>query len=486
LTGQEARGTLLGRVVDPSDAVIIGAKVEAVNTETGVHYTSTTNSSGDYILPFLIPGTYGITVESQGFKTYSRQNIQVRQSDRISIDVKMEVGQATQNVQVMSESPILDTSTASMGQVITSQAIADLPTKDGMVLVLATLSPGVIFTPENAAYIRPFDTSSPSSMSVDGTRNGGNEFMVDGASNMQGTQIAYSPPQAVVGEFKVQTATFDAAYGFMPGAAVNMTLKSGTNTLHGSASYFMQNPVLNANNYFRLAAGKPQNRVHRTSDGLTGPLYIPRLYDGRNKTFFTLGFEWIYSFDPSPWVVESVPTAAERVGDFSALLAIGSQYQIYDPYSTTPATGGQFSRKPLAGNVIPKSQINPVAANMAPLWDQPNQAGTIDGTNNYTMGKAAQDTHGNELVRVDHNASEKERFYVRGNLTTLQRPENVRQSNTVGENFYRFNRGISADNIYMFSPRFFLESRFTLTRFYFGYDPYQDGWDLASLGFSSH
>lgn len=484
LAGQDARGTLLGRIADPTEAVIVGAKVDGVNIETKVHYTSTTNGSGDYILPFLMPGTYNVTVETKGFKTYTREGIAVRQSDRITIDIKMEVGDASQSVQVSTEAPLLDTSTASMGQVIDSQSIADLPTKDGMVLVLATLSPGVIFTPESGGYIRPFDTSSPSTMSINGTRSGSNEFMVDGASNMQGTQVAYSPPQAVVGEFKVQTSTFDAAFGFMPGAAVNMTIKSGTNTLHGSASYILENPALNSNNYFRVAGGKPQNRVHRTSDSLTGPIYIPKVYDGRNKTFFTLGYEWIYSYDPSPWVVEAVPTLAERKGDFSSLLAIGSQYQIYDPYSTTPATGGQFSRKPLPGNIIPPSQINPVAAKMAGLWDLPNQLGTIDGTNNYTMGKGAQDTYGNELVRIDHNVSDKERFYVRGNLTSLERPENVRQNHTVGENFFRFNRGFSADNIYIPSPRFFIDSRFTLTRFYSGYSPYQDGWDLASLGFA--
>ena len=101
------------------------------------------------------------------------------------------------------------------------------------------------------------------------------------------------------------------------------------------------------------------------------------------------------------------------------------------------------------------------------------------------MGKNAQDTYGNELVRFDHNVSEKERFYVRGNLTDLQRPENIRQNLTVGDNFYRFNRGVSADNVYMVSPSFFVDSRFTLTRFYTGYTPYQEGWDLAGLGFSS-
>jgi hypothetical protein len=481
---QEARGTILGRVSDATNAVIVGAKVTATNTATAVRYSSPTNASGDYILPFLIPGAYELSVESPGFKTYSRGAITIRESDRVTLDISMEVGDASQTVAVMAEAPILDTSTASMGQVIESRAIADLPSKDGMVLIMATLSPGVTFTPQSAAYVRPFDTSSPSTMSVDGTRNGSNEFMVDGSSNMQGQQIAYSPPQSVVEEFKVQTATFDAAFGFMPGAAVNMTLKSGTNALHGSANYYMQNPKLNSDNFFRVAAGKPNMRIHRINSGLTGPVYIPKIYNGRNKTFFTAGFEWIYSFDPSPWVVESVPTPAQRSGDFSSLLKIGSQYQIYDPYSTVPAAGGIFTRTQLPNNIIPPSQINPVAAKIANLWELPNQQGTVDGTNNYTMGKNAQDTYDNELFRIDHNASEKERFYIRGNLTRLERPENIRQNLTVGDNFYRFNRGISADNVYMLSPRSFVDARFTLTRFITGYTPYQEGWDLAGLGFS--
>ena len=136
-------------------------------------------------------------------------------------------------------------------------------------------------------------------------------------------------------------ATFDAAFGFMPGAAVNMTLKTGANTLHGTASYFMQNPALNSDNFFRLASGKRGNRIHRTSDGLTGPLYVPKLYNSRNKTFFTLGFEWIYSFDPSPWVVEAVPTPAERKGDHRRYDAAASRGR--RPY---PLDGGAAARQP--------------------------------------------------------------------------------------------------------------------------------------------
>jgi len=485
LAAQEARGTLLGHVTDPSGAVIVGVKVDALNVATGVHYPGTTNGTGDYLLPFLIPGAYSLTAEMAGFKSYSRTGLTVRQSERITMDIVMELGAASEKVTITAEAPLVDTSTASMGQVVDSRTIMDLPTKDSMVLVMATMVPGVTFTPQTTAYIRPFDTGSPSSISVNGVRQLNNEFMLDGSNNTQGGQIAYSPPQAVVEEFKVQTATFDSAFGFMPGAAVNMTLKTGTNDLHGQTNYFMQNPALNANNYFRLASGKPDMRIHRMSASLTGPVYIPKLYDGRNKTFFTAAFEWIYSFDPSPWVVESVPTPAERTGDFSSLLKLGTNYQIYDPFSTIPAGNGQFSRTPLPNNVIPSNRINPVAAKIAQLWDLPNQQGTADNTNNYTMGKNAQDTYNNELFRVDHNVSEKERFYVRGNLTSLERPENVRQNLTDGDNFYRFNRGAAVDNVYLFSPHFFMDTRFALTRFYTGYTPYQLGWDLAGLGFSS-
>src|SRR5258708_39745920 len=231
-----------------------------------------------------------------------------------------------------------------------------------MVLIMATLAPGVISTPDSAGYVRPFDTSSPSTMSMDGTRSGSNQFMMDGAPNRQGTQVAYAPPPGVVDEFKVQSATFDASSGFMGGAAINMSLKSGTNSVHGQVYYFMQNPVLTADKFFRLAAGKPQFRLYRWGDSISGPLSIPKVYDGRNRTFFMYGYEGIWSFDPSPWVVESTPTPAQRGGDLSGLLDLGCRYQIYVPYSVAPAATGLFSRAPLPSNGIPSSLLMPAAA----------------------------------------------------------------------------------------------------------------------------
>jgi Carboxypeptidase regulatory-like domain len=461
--GQETRGTLLGRVTDQSGGVVVGARVEAVNTDTGVRAAVTANESGDFLLPYLIPGPYSLTVEASGFKKFVRPGISVRVNERITIDVMLEVGQTAETLQVTAETPLLDTSTTSIGQVIDSRTVLELPLKDGMVLIMATLSPGVLFLPQSPGYVRPFDTSSPSQLSIDGTRAGSSEYMLDGAPNMQRAEVAYSPPPGVVDEFKIQSATFDAAYGYMAGGALNMSLKSGTNDLHGQLYYFHQNPSFNANRFFlnRIGAEKLRFRLHRWGTSFGGPVYLPRMYDGRGKTFWMYGYEGIWSFDPTPFVTEAVPTAAQRNGDFSALLALGPQYQIYDPFSTTAEAGGLFRRQPLPNNIIPPTRINPVARNIVALWDQPNQAGTIDGVNNYTKGKNAQDTYWNHIVRVDHNLSQRQRFYVRANFTLMDRPENERHNRAFGDVFVRQNRGGAFDHVYTISPRFFVNTRYS-------------------------
>ena len=489
LAGQETRGTLLGRVTDSTDAVIVNAKVEAVNTQTGIHSTSATNSTGDYVLPYLIPGSYSLNVEGAGFKTYTRTGIELRLGERISIDVKMEIGGATQSVEVSGQATILDTSTATLGQVVTSRSVMELPLKDGMVLTMAPLAPGVSFTVGNSSgYVRPFDTGSPSAMTVDGVRAGGFDTMLDGASIMQRNQIAYSPPPGVVEEFKIQSANWDASFGFLPGAAFIMSTKSGTNNLHGQAYYFIQNPAFDANQWFNNLTGAPKLdlRIDRWGLNFNGPVYIPKVYNGRNKTFFMFGWEAIWSFDPTPFVVESVPTAAQRTGDFSKLLALGPQYQIYDPYSGVATAGGRTTRTALPNNVIPANQINPVGAKLVGLYDPPNLPGTADGTNNYTAAKNTQDNYWNYLTRVDHNISEKTRLFIRASFTANWRPENYRHNNAVGDDLLRWNRGASIDYTRVLSPQTVLDLRYSYTRYIFGQDSFQTGWDLAGTGFSAN
>lgn len=487
LKSQETRGALLGRVTDQTGAVVVGAKVTATNVGTGVRAESATNGTGDFTLPFLIPGTYTLTVQNPGFNSYRRAGIEVQVNDRITIDVPMQVGNAEQSVEVTAESPILDTSTATLGQVLPGRSIEELPLKDGMPLMMATGAPGVLFTVGNgSAYTRPFDTGSPSGMTIDGVRQGGFEVLLDGASIMGRNQIAYSPPGDIVQEFKIQTANWDVTFGFLPGAALSMSLKSGTNTLHGNLYDFAQNPAFDANKFFNNLTGlpKPNLRIDRWGLNATGPVVLPKLYNGHDKTFFMYAYEGIWSFDPTPPVVESVPTPAQRKGDFSALLAVGPQYQIYDPYSGVASAGGHTTRTPLPNNIITPSRINPVAQRIINLYDPPNLPGTKDGTNNYTAYKNAQDNYWNHIARIDHMISEKQRFFARADFTTLFRPENKRHNNMVGDMFLKWNRGAALDYVYVFSPSTFLDVRGSFTGYTAGDPPYQSGWDLAGLGFS--
>jgi Carboxypeptidase regulatory-like domain len=484
---QETRSTVLGRITDPTGAVILGAVVEAKNLDTGVHASVPTNASGDFLLPFLIPGPYSLTVSAPGFKKWVRSRIQARIDDRLTIDVTMEIGQATESVQVTADAPLLDTSTGSMGQVIDSRKVLELPLIAGNVTVMANLSPGVLFQPTFPKDVRPFDTGSGSAIAGDGTRIGAAQFQVDGAMNNANTGFAYSPPPGVVEEVKVQTASFDASSGFLTGVTVNMSLKSGTNHLHGQTYYFNQNPVVAATPFFLNRVGTPKltYKAHRWGGNTSGPVYLPKLYDGRNKTFWMYGYEGWWSFDPVSIGFEAVPTPAQRKGDFSGLLALGARYQIYDPYSIAPAAGGLFSRQPLPNNIIPANRLDPLGTKIAQLYDAPNLPGTVDGVNNYTNGRNSHDNYYNHIARVDHHISVKQRFYARVNATRNYRVQDQRHSDTVGHILFRYNRGAAVDHVYTVSPSFLINSRYSYTRYIDGNYPDQDGWDLAGLGFSS-
>ncbi len=486
LEGQETRGQILGRVTDSSGAVIVGAEVRALNTATNVSTRGSTNETGDYVLPYLIPGPYTLSVAVAGFKSYVREGLEIQVDARLTLNVTLEVGQQAETVRVVAETPLLDTSTASMGQVVNSRNVLELPLKDGMVLMTLLLAPGVAYLSGGQGWTRPFDTGNPSSISVDGTRSGSNQFTMDGAPNMARNLPAYSPPPGMVDEVKIQSTIFDASYGFMTGASLNFSLKTGTNSVHGQMYEFNQNPVFQANQFFSNRSGlwKSNYRTNRWGTSASGPVYLPRLYDGRSKTFWMYGYEGVHGFMPTPYVIRSVPTPAEQRGDFAALLAIGSQYQIYDPYSIQPAPGGRFSRQPLPGNVVPANLINPIAKNAVNLWFAPNLPGTADGTNNNLAANNAKDHYFNHLVRIDQNMSEKERFFVRTNFTKMDRTE-TNSYQPAGDRFVRSNRGAALSNIYMFSPLFFVEARYSYTRYLEVYKTLVEGWDLASLGFSN-
>jgi hypothetical protein len=487
LSGQETRGDIVGRVTDPTGAVIGGATVRGVSTATNVATGAKTNVTGDFVLPFLIPGNYNVAVDAPGFKVYVREGITVQVNSRITLNVTLQVGSASETITVVAEAPLVDSASASIGSVVDPRRVAELPLKDGNPVMLASMSPGVLNL-ATGGWSRPFDNASPSAIAINGSRSGTNEFTMDGAPNTGGHNgnVAYAPPTSAVAEFKIQTATFDASNGYSSGAVVNISLKSGTNELHGTVHEFVQNTVLNANSYFSNMAGRSRdvNRQNRWGATAAGPAYIPRVYDGRNRSFWMYAYEGVADYFPRETITLSLPTATQKQGNFSDLLKVGAIYQIYDPKTIQTAPGGRTSRQPFPGNIIPASRIDPVAAKILPFYSQPNLPGTADGTNNWTAPNSDTDDFFSHVFRIDHNFSDKHRAFVRGNANRRHQASQYRFDRAYGYDVWRQNRGFAFDDVYLFGPQFLMNTRYSYTRYFEPGVGLTNGWDLTKLGFS--
>ena len=488
MQAQEARGQILGRVTDPSGAVVVGAHVSTINAATNVETATTTNETGDYVLPLLIPGTYNVSVEMTGFRKSVQDGVPVRVADRIALNVSLQLGDTTQSVQVLAKVSLLDTESASMGSVVDRRQIAELPLKDGNPMMLSVLAPGVMSL-VSGGWSRPFDNGQFTNLQVNGVRTGTAEFTIDGAPNTEHYEktVAYVPPTEAVQEFKIQTSTFDASMGFSPSAVVNVSLKSGTNEVHGAAWGFIQNTALDANDFFnnRNNLKKTPGNLGRWGTTIGGPLWLGKLYNGKNKVFWTYTYEGIHDYTKETAYSSAVPTPDERKGDFSALTALGAQYAIYDPASTVPATGGLFRRTPFEGNKIPPSRINSTGSKIANLYDPPNQTGPADGSNNWYTPGPIYDWFYSHLFRMDYNLSSKNRFFIRGNANRRGDIYNKWFNGTMGQRGFRNNKGLGVDDVHVFSPVFLMNVRYSLTNYNVWYNPVTVGYDLASLDFSS-
>ncbi len=484
---QDFRGAIGGRVIDESGAVLPGVAVTVTNKNTNISSDTVTNETGTYSLLYLTPGPYTVTAELQGFKKMMR-DLEVRLGDRLDIEFKMEVGRLEESVTVSAETPLLETRTGSAGQVIDEKQIALMPLSDGNPFVLARLAPGIAYTGD-LKFSRPFDNAGTSAITADGAP-GGNEFTLDGSPNMtHGRRVAFVPPAGAVQEFKVETATFDAQQGHTAGANVNVTLKSGTNRLKGEAYYHYRDEALSANDFFLERAGRPKDNTDYKRYGFTlsGPAHLGKLYDGRDRTFFLGSFEWLYDQFPEPGQF-TVPTEAQRAGDFSALLSQG--IVIYDPLTAIRLSSGRVQRQPFPGNIIPGNRISPIAREILGYYPMPNQPGDAQGRNNYISTNARGDDFYTMNYRVDHNLTDRQRFFVRyaRNNRTEYRGNwigEINGANPVGNYLFRINDALNADHVWTMSPSSLLNVRASWSRFQ---EPElrqsQGFFEPASLGFS--
>ncbi|MDT4898265.1 MAG: hypothetical protein QOH25_3342 [Acidobacteriota bacterium] len=493
---QEFRGSITGRVMDAAGAVVPVAQVAVTNTATNTSTWATTDESGDYTVLFLTPARYDVSVEASGFKKLLRQGIEVRVGDKLTLDLTLEVGEVAETVNVLTETPLLEAATASSGQVIDRRRISELPLSDGNPFVLSRLAPGITYTGD-LKFSRPFDNLGTSSVVSNGAP-GGNEFTLDGSPNTEsrGPRVAFVPPADAVQEFKVVTVSFDAQQGHTAGANIDVTLRSGGNDFHGSLYEFVRNDILSANDFFLNQAGKARDalRYNRYGGTTGGPIIVPRFgeggkpwLNGRNRYFFFFAYEGLKDAFPEPGQF-TVPTLAERGGNFSALLPLG--IQIYDP-QTAIRVGDRIARTPFSNNIIPQERISATARAYLQFYPLPNQAGDAQGRNNFISANPRTDTFNSEALRLDfaynqkHNAffryTRNNRREARGNWTGV-----VGGIRPTGTFLFRNNNGATYDHIYTASGTTIFNLRAGFTHFDSPTVRESEGaFDPAALGFSS-
>jgi len=494
--GQETRATIVGRIIDPSGAVVVGAKVHATNTAQNARVSSVVNEQGYYEISYLIPGTYRVEVEIAGFKKAVRDGIELHVNDRLPLDFTLELGNLTETVVVTGETPLLESTSASIGMIMDERRVTEFPVVGGNPFYLSRLSPGVLSSGGRSAG-NPMDNGAATDVIVNGTRGGSSEAMVDGSPNMTNRNAVFSPPQDLVQEFKIHTATFDATIGHAAGAMTNVSMKSGVNTLRGTGYFndsrqravpwftnrFLYDPNTGPVTKEKIDLNVPTWLHQRWGATLRGPVLLPKLYDGRNTSFWTFGWEGLRIIRNLSFT-GTVPTAEQKRGDFSPLLRLSSSYQIYDPATIQPAASGRFSRQPLPGNLIPASRIDPVARNLLSYYPEPNQPGTADGRDNYFRTRSIDRRNRTLTSRVDHNFSERNRFFFRWNNSQHDNMNDTLPGPASGNILDRTGWGTVIDDVFVFSPQLLLNLRYGISYQQERTVRRSQGFDLSTLGFA--
>src|SRR5215475_4858130 len=380
---QDFRATITGRVSDSNKAAVPNAQVSVKNLGTNEITSATTDSEGNYKAPLLRPGSYSITVEASGFKKVTRDKVDLVISQMAVLDFALEAGAISEQITVQGDASVIETASADRGGVIDRQKVIELPLNARNPFMLGMLTAGVNF---NGASIwqRPFDNGAIAEWTINGSQSRGNEFLLDGAPNngqAGDNNIAYVPPVDSVQDFKIMTNTYDAQYGKTTGGIINVNLKSGTNELHGTLYEFMRRAPLDATD-FRLKAkeaSKADHYLDQYGGQFEGPIRVPWLYNGKDKTFFMFNYEGYREGVPQPLTLSTV--APEFLdGDFSKLAdRTGKQIVIYDPLTGNAANN--YTRTPFPGNKIPANRINPIAKKILSYMPKPNVS---DSTADYS------------------------------------------------------------------------------------------------------
>ena len=470
LNAQETRATLSGTVFDPSGATLVGAKLSLTNVATGVIVNSVSNSDGQYRFLFVDPGTYKLAAEVAGFESYVQNGVVLNVSQAATVDVRMKVGSQSDTVEVTSEAPLLETEKSDRGVVLPQRSVEELPLGVRNPIELVEAVPGVTQITQRYDLL-PFTNNGNSNYSFNGMNGDATENLLDGVPNDMVYQnlnsIAYIPAVDSVAEFKALTTPFDAQYGRSSGGIISVVTKNGTNVFHGTGYDFIERTPMFANSWANDAAGTAKSNQSLDEYGYSvgGPVLIPHLYNGKDKTFFFNSWE---GYDQNINLVSgtSVPTALQRAGDFSQTFnSSGALITIYDPATTT--AGG--TRTAFLNNKIPGGRIDAVGQALANAYPLPNTNSTavVNWQNNYLGANVTTYTFHSLLARVDHVFSEKEKVYVRyawNNAFIHQVSNNLASIGGDNRVLTKSNNDAVADSVTVLTPNLVLDLRASLTR----------------------
>ncbi|HTP34103.1 MAG TPA: TonB-dependent receptor [Candidatus Acidoferrales bacterium] len=478
---QSYLGGIRGSVLDASGKTIGETKISIIDEAGGTQRSTLSSSEGAYSFGQVVPATYTVTAEAPGFKKFERKHVIVGTQEIVALDLKMEVGSVSESVQVTEEISLLEAANASQGQVIDRQQLTDLPNLGRNPFMMSKLAQNVVQVGD-PHYNRMEDQSGSSQITIAGGPVRGNNYLLDGIPITDAANRAIIiPTLEAVQEVKVQSNTYDAEMARTGGGMFNTYLKSGANDFHGSLFGSMRATGWAANNFFNNAAGIPlpdqPNYTYGASFG--GRVKIPKVYDGKNRTFFWLAWEG-YSDTQSNSSQFTTPTALERVGNFSQ-----SSVTIYDP-ATTVCAGSTCTRTPFAGNIIPNDRLNKVGLNIAATYVQPQTASAFYGAPNLTAAAKLPARASQKTAKLDHQITN----WWRASLSYLRyfslEPGNTWFPTVSSPDQWRLLRNVDTtqlNNIMTISPTTVLTVRYGFNRFpNYGYQVSQ-GYNLANLGF---
>lgn len=429
LAAQTALGTITGTITDPAGAPVPNVEVTATAVATSLPFKAVSNDSGTYVIPNVPIGQFTVRASGTGFKQVTRTGVNVEVAQRLRVDIVFELGSVSESVEIRAEIPRIQTEDSSLGTVVEQRRIEDLPLNGRHVFNLVKVVAGVVPRSNATDGFAEVNNQTFSQMRINGGPAYGNQFFLDGVSNTAAVhnEIAVVPMADSVQEFRVDTNALKAEYGQTAGGVINAVTKSGGNQFHGSLYEFLRNDSLDARNAFstqpdpRTGRIKQVLRYNQYGGTVGGPVLIPKIYNGKNRTFFYAGWEqWKWRSTGAPRI-GTVATERERGGDFSNTRdARGQVIPIYDPATTAPnPTGSGFVRTLFPGNVVPRARFDALATRVLPFMPLPNAIPTDTNTNanNFVSLVGSVSNQTVSTTRIDHRITDTDSVFFRYSFT---------------------------------------------------------------------